>query len=534
MEKRRFLSCLLGSLVVSLLLSACGDAASNTSGSAPAVDYAQAPLAGAEPSDAAPAAAPTTSAAAAAPSTSAAELAELSEAEALALASDPRPAIPMVDTTQDSLSTFALDVDTASYSSARGNLERGQAPPDFTIRTEEFVNYFNYDYPQPENSVFGIHIDAASSPWHGDNTKLLRIGIQALDIDASQRQPAHLTFVIDASGSMRERYRMPLVRQSLTLLVDELREGDTVAIVVYDDNARVLLEPTSISERDTILDALNKLETSGSTNVEAGLRLGYQLASESFEDNAINRIILCSDGIANVGAIDPEGILKEIRDYVKQGIYLSTIGFGMEYNHYLMEQLADNGNGNYAYVDSLKEAERIFIENLTGMLQVVAKDAKVQVEFNPEVVSSYRLLGYENRAIADNDFRNDSVDAGEIGVGHSATAIYEVELTGQGEGRALTVNLRWEDPSTGQINELSQDFESGAISDDFSSMPPRFQQAATVAALAELLRKNTSYPLRPSIEILKRITPELSNDQELQELFDLVLRLEIVLSREDG
>lgn len=514
MEKRRFLSCLLGSLVISLSLSACGGATPTTSGSAPASGLPMEAVAAAEPTAAAAASAPTIAAA---------------PADAGQAVPVPAPMLqnPMVDTTHDSLSTFALDVDTASYSAARGYLERGQMPPSELIRTEEFINYFNYDYPQPENGVFGINIDAANSPWHGDNTKLLRIGIQGLEIDASQRQPAHLTFVIDVSGSMRDYNRLPLVRQSLNLLVEELREGDTVAIVTYGNDARVLLEPTSIAERDIILSAINRLETGGSTNAEAGLRLGYQLATDSFENNAINRVILCSDGVANVGATDPEGILGVINDYVKQGVYLSTIGFGMgDYNDQMMEQLANDGNGNYAYVDDIDEAKRVFVENLTGMLQVIAKDAKVQVEFNPEVVSSYRLLGYENRAVADEDFRNDSVDAGEIGAGHNVTAIYEVVLTGQGEGQAVKVNLRWEDPASAEISEINQSFDSSAISDDFVSMSPRFQQAAAVAALAEMLRNNPSYPLEPSIAILERITPELSNDKDLQELFELLLALE--------
>lgn len=516
MQQRRFLSCLLGSLAISLSLSACGASSPITSGSAPAAEVNEAPGAPA-PDYARESAASAPTVAAAAPSA----------AEPTAPAPAPIAQNPMVDTTHDALSTFALDVDTASYSAARGYLERGQFPPSDLIRTEEFINYFNYDYPQPQNGVFGINIDAANSPWHGDNTKLLRIGIQGQEIDSSQRQPAHLTFVIDVSGSMRDSNRLPLVRQSLNLLVEELRQGDTVAIVTYGNDARVLLEPTSIEERETIVNAINRLETGGSTNAEAGLRLAYELAGDSFENNAINRIILCSDGVANVGATDPESILKVIRDYVNQGIYLSTIGFGMgDYNDQMMEQLANDGNGNYAYVDDIDEAERIFVENLTGMLQVIAKDAKVQVEFNPDVVSSYRLLGYENRAIADQDFRNDSVDAGEIGAGHNVTAIYEVVLTGQGEGQAVKVNLRWEDPSSAEISEINQSFESSAISADFASMPPRFQQAIAVAALAEMLRNNPSYPLEPSIAILERITPELGNDTELQELFGLLVALE--------
>src|SRR3954451_25150681 len=246
--------------------------------------------------------------------------------------------------------------------------------------------------------------------------------------------------------------RLPLVKQALHLLLDELRDTDQVGIVVYGSAARIVLEHGNASDRERIKEAIDSLGDEGSTNAEAGLRMGYELASRYFKPGAINRVILCSDGVANVGETSPDGIRRSIQDYTKQGIQLTTIGFGMgDYNDTLMEQLADDGDGNYAYVDNLNAARRIFVANLTGTLQVIAKDAKVQVDFNPAVVTRYRLLGYENRDVADNNFRNDSIDAGEVGAGHSVTALYEIELTGKVEGPAFTVQLRYADPKSGQV-----------------------------------------------------------------------------------
>lgn len=436
---------------------------------------------------------------------------------------------PFVRTSKDVLSTFAIDVDTASYSAARNYLlSSGQLPPADTVRVEEFINYFHYDYPSPKQGAFGINIDAAPSPFNQGNTQLVRVGIQGQRIDASQRSDASLTFVIDISGSMQEPRRLPLVKQALRLLVEELRPSDQVGIVVYGSSASVVLEHTSAAEKDAIIRAIDSLANGGSTNAEEGLRLGYQQASEHFKTGASNRVILCSDGVANVGATGPDAIRQSIRDYTAQGVYLTTVGFGMgDYNDTLMEQLADDGNGNYAYVDTEDEARRIFVENLTGTLQVIAKDAKIQVEFNPAVVAQYRLLGYENRAVADQDFRNDKVDAGEVGAGHSVTALYEVVLTGQGEGTALTVRLRYADPKTNQVSELEQPFESAAIAKDFASSPVRFQQTVAVAAFAERLRKSgyaQDRPLDQILTIAQRIAPDLPNDKDLLEFITLLQR----------
>jgi len=436
---------------------------------------------------------------------------------------------PFVLATEDNLSTFAMDVDTASYASARNYITNGSLPYAGEVRVEEFVNYFDYNYPEPEQAVFGISVDAAPSPWRsatGEDTQIVRVGLQGKHIDDSERKDAILTFVIDISGSMSDWNRLPMVKQALTLLVDELRPTDQVAIVVYSDTTRAVLEPTSAEDRDAIIEAIESLQVEGSTNVEDGLRLGYEIAGNNYDVDAINRVILCSDGVANVGATGPDAIRAVIRDYTAQGVLLSTIGFGMgNYNDYLMEQLADDGNGNYAYVDTLDEAQRIFVENLTGMLQVIASDAKIQVEFNPEVVYSYRLLGYENRDVADEDFRNDTVDAGEVGAGHSVTALYEVVPTQQGQGTAMTVRIRYENMDTGEVEEVAQPLDSSDFGASFDEMSPHFQLAVAVAGFAEHLR-GSGYVQGRSLEdvlaIAERIAPDLGNDNEVQEFVELV------------
>ena len=396
---------------------------------------------------------------------------------------------PFVDTYEDHLSTFALDVDTASYSLARSYVMDGNLPPAEAIRVEEFVNYFKQDYPIPPDVAFGINADGAPSPFHHDGTQILRFGIQGYSVPEWERKPASLTFVIDISGSMGIENRLELVKQSLQLLVDRLRPNDTVAVVVYGSEARVVLNPTSGEDRATILNAIYSLQTEGATNAEAGLRLGYQMANLAYRPNAINRVILCSDGVANVGATSPDAILESIRGYAAGGITLTTVGFGMgNFNDTLMEQLADNGNGNYAYVDNLDEAQRLFVDNLTSTLQVIALDAKVQVDFNHDTVARYRLIGYENRAVADQDFRNDAVDAGEIGAGHTVTALYAVQLRPGATGRIATAQLRWEDPDTHQVTEINGNFNTWNMAQSFEEASSRYQLAVVVAQYAELLR----------------------------------------------
>ena len=400
---------------------------------------------------------------------------------------------PFIDTEDDALSTFGMDVDTASYAVTRRYLSDGYLPPPEAVRVEEFVNAFDYDYTPPTDDTFAIHLEGAPSKFgEGKRLQLLRIGIQGYIVPDADRKDAKLTFVIDVSGSMSLETRLELVKKALRLLVDQLRDGDEIGIVIYGSNARVLLPHTRNVNREHILAAIDSLRPEGATNAVAGLRLGYELAVQNFNPDYINRVILCSDGVANVGITGAEGILTEIENYVEHGIYLTTVGFGMgNYNDILMEQLANMGNGSYAYVDTLDEARRIFVDNLTGTLQVIAKDAKVQVEFNPETVSRFRLIGYENRRIDDEDFRDDDVDAGEIGSGHSVTALYEIKLLSEGVvGKLATVSIRHEDPDTTNVTEVSREIFANELKSTFEETSVSYQLAASVAEFAEILRSS--------------------------------------------
>ncbi len=396
---------------------------------------------------------------------------------------------PRVDAGRDNLSTFALDVDTASYSLARQYVSGGSLPPMDAVRTEEFINAFDQGYLPPRNAAFAIFADGGPSPFTAPGSYLLRFGVQGYRVPVEERKPLRLTFVIDISGSMDMENRLGTVKRALTMLVDQLDRRDMVEIIVYGSQARVALNWVSGDARSTILRVINRLSTEGATNAEAGLRLGYRNAMVELDPAANNRVILCSDGVANVGSTDADSILDFVHGYVEEGITLTTVGFGMgNYNDVLLEQLADRGDGSYHYIDTLEQARKLFVDELTSTLQVIAYDAKVQVDFNPEVVENYRLIGYENRDVADQDFRNDQVDAGEIGAGLAATALYEVRLAPGAEGRIGTVQLRWLDADTREPSEIAGDFNTWDLATRFEETDPHFQLAATVAAYAEVLR----------------------------------------------
>lgn len=396
---------------------------------------------------------------------------------------------PYISTQADRLSTFSLDVDTGSFTIARRYINDGLRPPQNAIRVEEFVNAFDQGYSTPPEVGFDVYADGAPSPFHNDGTHFIRIGVQGYDVEEELRPAAALTFVIDVSGSMQPENRLGLVKQSLRLLVERMRADDTVAIVVYGSDARVVLTPTTGSDKNRIINAINSLEIEGSTNLEAGLLLGYEMANLAYKPGEINRVILASDGVANVGNTGPDSIVAQIRGYADSGIHLTTIGFGLgNFNDVMMEQLADQGDGAYAYVDSIDEAERLFVDELMSTLQTIALDAKIQVEFDPNVVTQYRLIGYENRAIADQDFRNDEIDAAEFGAGHTAVAIYAVQFTPGAQGRIATVNLRWQDPSTRQVQEISGTFGTDDLNSAFDTSDTYFQTAVIASQFAELLR----------------------------------------------
>ena len=396
---------------------------------------------------------------------------------------------PFIDTEDDHLSTFAIDVDTASYTVARKFLDDGFLPDQNSVRVEEFVNYFDQGYEVPTDGAFAVHIEGSPSPFGGTNHWLMRVGLQGKELLEEERQDATLVFTIDVSGSMAREDRLGLVKQSLRLLVDELRSDDKIAIVTYGNRGSVLLETTDGRNKGEILRAIDSLQPSGSTYVEDGLKVAYKLAVDEIEPGRITRVMVLSDGVGNVGNTGPNSILGQIQGYVDKGVTLTTVGFGMgNYNDILMEQLANDGDGAYYYVDTLSEAKRIFVDDLTGTLQVIAKDAKVQVEFNPETVSRYRLLGYENRDVADEDFRNDAVDAGEIGAGHSVTVLYELKLREGAEGSLGTVYMRYEDVGLNEVVEINQEFQRSAIAVSFEDASSRFQLTAVVAEFAEVLR----------------------------------------------
>ncbi len=339
---------------------------------------------------------------------------------------------PIHSVAEAPVSTFSADVDTGAYANVRRLLNQGRLPPEGAVRLEEMVNYFPYDYALPtDGSPFGVTTELAPSPWN-PHTRLLRIGIKASDRAVAELAPANLVFLVDVSGSMDRREGLPMVKSTLKLLVDQLREQDRVSLVVYAGESRVVLEPTSGREKAKIRTAIDQLTAGGSTAGASGIELAYQMAQQAFIPKGINRILLATDGDFNVGISDFDSLKQMAVDKRKTGVSLTTLGFGVDnYNEHLMEQLADAGDGNYAYIDNLREARKVLVDQLGSTLAVVAKNVKLQVEFNPAQVSEYRLLGYENRALKREDFSNDKVDAGEIGAGHTVTALYEIVPKGE-------------------------------------------------------------------------------------------------------
>jgi len=332
----------------------------------------------------------------------------------------------------DPVSTFSIDVDTGAYSNMRRWLNQGQLPPEDAVRVEEFINYFSYDYPLPQSKQvpFQVSTEIAPTPWN-TNTRLLRIGIQGYKVPKTQLPASNLVFLIDVSGSMSSADKLPLLQQALTMLVGQLETRDSISMVVYAGASGVVLPPTHGNRKADILAALQQLQAGGSTNGAAGIQLAYQMAQQNFIQNGVNRVILATDGDFNVGLASTEELIDLIQRKRKAGIALTTLGFGSgNYNDHLLEQLADEGNGNYAYIDRLSEAQKVLTEELSATLLTIAKDVKIQIEFNPDQVSEYRLIGYENRMLNEEDFANDKVDAGEIGAGHRVTALYEISLTG--------------------------------------------------------------------------------------------------------
>lgn len=408
-----------------------------------------------------------------------------------------------IATVNDPLSTFSIDVDTASYSNIRRFVQNGQLPPVGAVRIEEMVNYFSYNYPRPQSEPFLISTEIGPCPWQDEN-RLVRISLQAKELDKSELLPSNLVFLIDVSGSMNHENKLPLLKKSLLMLLDTLNGKDRIAIVVYAGSDRVVLTPTSGDKKEVIRKAIHNLSSGGSTHASSGINTAYDLALQSFMPGGNNRIILASDGDFNVGTTSRGELERLISIKKESGVYLTVLGFGMgNFHDDTMEILADKGNGNYAYIDSLLEAKKVLIKERASTLFALANDVKLQVEFNPARVGGYRLIGYENRALADEDFNNDKKDAGEIGVGHTVTALYEIipagseeipavdplkyqKTTDRGSDEILTVKLRYKPLQKNQSRLLTQSLrDNGSVLGKKSN---DFRFASAVAGYGLLLR----------------------------------------------
>ena len=400
-----------------------------------------------------------------------------------------------VEAAKDQLSTFAADVDTASYTIARRKLTAGTLPPAAAVRVEEFVNYFGYDYAPPAaGQPFAVHVDAAPSPFN-PGRQIVRVGVTTKAKSIAERKPMRLVFLVDVSGSMQSPDKLELAKRSLRILVDNLKDGDTVALVTYAGDTRVVLPATGLDHKNEILSALEDLTAGGGTGMASGMDLAYEQAMKGLGSGVESRVIILSDGDANIGRASHAEILSTIAGKVKEGVTMSTIGFGMgNYKDETMEQLANKGNGNNFYIDSLSAAKRVFQQQLGSTLEVVAQDVKLQVDFDPTRVARYRLIGYENRDVADVDFRNDAVDAGEIGAGHQVTAVYEIELNKSitadktPASNILTVRVRHKEPKGTKASEQAFAFAGSEMAHSFASAPTDLRFAFAVAAFADVLR----------------------------------------------
>ena len=416
---------------------------------------------------------------------------------------------PVKRVVEHPVSTFSIDVDTGSYANVRRLLKAGQLPPQDAVRIEELINYFTYAYPTPDDqdTPFALTKEIAPSPWN-ENSYLLHLGIKGYDVSKKDLPPSNLVFLIDVSGSMQSADKIELLKTSLKLLTKHLSADDRISIVVYAGATGVVLQPTPGDQKATIIASLDQLTAGGRTNGAAGIKLAYAMAEQAFIKEGINRVLLATDGDFNVGTVDHEQLKDLIEEKRKTGISLSTLGFGTgNYNDHLMEQLADVGNGNYAYIDTLNEAQKVLVDEMSSTMLTIAKDVKIQIEFNPAVVSEYRLIGYENRLLNREDFNNDKIDAGEIGAGHSVTAIYEITLNGS-EGLSIDplryqtekisssamedeiafLRIRYKAPDSNKSKLLEWNVNKEEIIENISSTSDAFRFSAAIAAFAQQLR----------------------------------------------
>lgn len=444
------------------------------------------------------------------------------------------------------LSTFSIDVDTASYTNLRRMINDGSNLVPDAIRIEEMINYFSYDYPEPkQGEPFSVTSELSDCPWNSDS-RLMRIGINASEIDLDNAAPSNLVFLIDVSGSMYDENKLPLVQESFSMLTDNLGENDRVSIVTYAGTDDVVLEGASGAQEEKILGAINSLTAGGSTAGAAGINTAYEIAEKYFIEGGNNRIILATDGDLNVGVSSEQGLTDLITEKRENGVYLSVLGFGTgNIKDNKMEALADNGNGNYSYIDSENEARKVLVEEMGGTLFTVAKDVKIQVEFNPAYVSAYRLVGYENRALSDKDFNDDTKDAGEIGAGHTVTALYELELVGSSaettlkyqqaeettaplaesayNNELLTVSIRYKEPDGNESKLLSYPVTNDAYAEKMSA---DFNFAACAAEFGMVLR-DSEYKGNINCErILEQLSDyNYSADEYKSEFIELVEKM---------
>jgi Ca-activated chloride channel family protein len=440
---------------------------------------------------------------------------------------------PFIQVATDPRSTFSIDVDTASYANVRSHLSRGQRPPRGAVRIEELVNYFPYSDPAPnDGSPFAVRTEVAEAPW-APSHRLVRIALKGREIAPAERAGSNLVFLIDVSGSMDEPNKLPLLKRAMRLLVKQIDARDRVSIVVYAGASGLVLPPTSGADQRTILDALDKLQAGGSTNGGEGIALAYATATRSFLRGGINRVILATDGDFNVGVTDRSQLVDLIKKEAKTGVFLSVLGFGMgNYKDDALESLSQHGNGNYAYIDGPSEARKVLVQQATGTLITIAKDVKIQVEFNPRAVRAFRLIGYENRILAHRDFNDDKKDAGEIGAGHTVTALYEVvppgvpmpdekvdalkyqrpapETDAATTGELLTVKLRHQPPEGGasRLVEVPVHDEGRA----FASTSVDFRFAASVAAFGMILRDSPHKGEATMMEVVRIAKGSLGED----------------------
>ena len=416
---------------------------------------------------------------------------------------------PFMDADPNPLSTFSIDVDTASYANVRRLLGSATPPPKDAVRIEEMVNYFSYDYASPSGDTpFSSHVEVAGCPWNPDH-RLARIGLKGWEMAQDERPPTNLVFLLDVSGSMNTNNKLPLVVEALKLLVDQLGEEDRIAIAVYAGASGLVLPSTSCDDKQAIVGALDRLRSGGSTNGGAGIQLAYDTAVANYIDDGVNRVILATDGDFNVGTTNSGDLTRLIEEKAKTGVFLSVLGFGMgNIKDNTLETLADKGNGNYAYIDGIQEARKVLVDEMGGTLVTIAKDVKIQVEFNPSQVAAYRLIGYENRLLAAQDFNDDTKDAGEIGAGHTVTALYEIVPAGveidlpdidplryqdpeewvesTSSEELFTLKLRYKEPDGDTSRKLVFHIaDSGA---SYAAASTDFKFAASVAAFGMILR----------------------------------------------